>query len=232
MITVNLMSNVSPHSKRCGACGELGHMRTICPTVPYKGESLDARRKRQSDETRQYKLAYWARNRDQQRAEGKRNYEKHAEQRISGVRAYQERNPDKVKIWSTKYWAENRERVSEEKKIIRAQAYQEDPKGTWLKETFRAAQTRARKKGLPFDKEIPALFLPDICPVLGIKLVYGRLTGTPSPTSPSLDRICPELGYVASNLRVISNRANTLKNNATLEEIRALVRDMEKLICA
>ena len=37
--------------------------------------------------------------------------------------------------------------------------------------------------------------------------------------SPSLDRIYPERGYVIGNVVIISNRANTIKNNATSEEI-------------
>jgi hypothetical protein len=170
--------------------------------------------------------------REQEQASNKRSYARHSDQRIASVTSYREQNPDKVKRWYDTFWAKNRERVIAERKIIRERAYQEDPKGTWLRETFRAARLRAKKAGLPFDQEIPALELPDICPVLGIKLVYGGLHGKPLPTSPSLDRIRPELGYVAGNLRVISNRANTLKNNATVEELRLVIEYMECHGCA
>lgn len=40
--------------------------------------------------------------------------------------------------------------------------------------------------------------------------------------SPSLDRIEPDLGYVAGNAIVISNRANRLKSDATIDELRAI----------
>ena len=40
--------------------------------------------------------------------------------------------------------------------------------------------------------------------------------------SPSLDRIVPELGYVTSNVRVISWRANAIKRNACADEIEAV----------
>ncbi|WP_145960516.1 hypothetical protein [Novosphingobium meiothermophilum] len=40
--------------------------------------------------------------------------------------------------------------------------------------------------------------------------------------SPSLDRIEPELGYVPGNTIVISNRANRLKSDATIDELRAI----------
>lgn len=38
--------------------------------------------------------------------------------------------------------------------------------------------------------------------------------------SPSLDRIRNELGYVRGNVIVISNRANRLKSDASIEELR------------
>lgn len=46
--------------------------------------------------------------------------------------------------------------------------------------------------------------------------------------SPSLDRMIPALGYVASNVRVISYRANAIKRDATLDELRALVAYVER----
>ena len=37
----------------------------------------------------------------------------------------------------------------------------------------------------------------------------------------------PELGYIKGNVWVISNKANRIKNNATLEELRLLVKNLE-----
>ncbi|MCA3718382.1 MAG: hypothetical protein IM674_09025 [Brevundimonas sp.] len=45
---------------------------------------------------------------------------------------------------------------------------------------------------------------------------------TRSDASPSLDRIDPHKGYVPSNVRVISDRANRLKGDRSLSEIQAL----------
>jgi hypothetical protein len=47
--------------------------------------------------------------------------------------------------------------------------------------------------------------------------------------SPSLDRIFPELGYTKGNVRVISWRANWIKNNSTIEEIEKLYQDSQVL---
>lgn len=48
------------------------------------------------------------------------------------------------------------------------------------------------------------------------------------PSSPSLDRLRPELGYVRGNICVISNLANRIKSNATsaeeLEHVAAWMR--------
>lgn len=47
---------------------------------------------------------------------------------------------------------------------------------------------------------------------------------------PSVDRIIPELGYTKGNVRVISNRANLLKNNASIEEIELVLEDLRRLL--
>lgn len=44
-----------------------------------------------------------------------------------------------------------------------------------------------------------------------------------SDMSPSLDRLIPSKGYVKGNVVVVSWRANRLKNNASLADLRALV---------
>ncbi len=83
------------------------------------------------------------------------------------------------------------------------------------------AYQRARVKNIPFNIEVSDIFIPKFCPVLGILLVIGnRGQGYDSP---SLDRIIPELGYVKGNIAVISWRANNLKRDATLEELKAVV---------
>ena len=43
----------------------------------------------------------------------------------------------------------------------------------------------------------------------------------------SLDKIIPELGYVKGNVWIISNKANAIKSNASLEELKLLVKNLE-----
>ena len=87
-----------------------------------------------------------------------------------------------------------------------------------------AAKKRAKNKNLPFDIEVSDIIIPEFCPVLGLKLEVND--GLKQHNSPSLDRIIPSLGYVKGNIQVISDRANTLKSNGTLEEFEKLVEYM------
>lgn len=67
--------------------------------------------------------------------------------------------------------------------------------------------------------------LPTHCPVLGVKLAYGPGRGRKlyeNGTAASLDRIHNHLGYVKGNVIVISLRANLLKGQATVEELRKI----------
>ena len=83
------------------------------------------------------------------------------------------------------------------------------------------ARSRALKANLPFNLRRQSIVIPVSCPVLGIPLKLGA---TRSANSASLDRIVPSLGYVEGNVRVISDRANRLKADLSLEELRERAR--------
>ena len=83
------------------------------------------------------------------------------------------------------------------------------------------ARSRALKAHLPFNLRRQSIVIPVSCPVLGIPLKLGA---TRSANSPSLDRIVPSLGYVEGNVRVISDRANRLKADLSLDELRERAR--------
>lgn len=89
------------------------------------------------------------------------------------------------------------------------------------------ANKRAKAAGVPFAITPADISIPKTCPVLGIELRFSA-EGKPTANSPALDRIIPELGYVPSNIAVISHRANNLKGNGTLDELRKIVRWLEK----
>jgi hypothetical protein len=100
----------------------------------------------------------------------------------------------------------------------------EKPAEYWL---WQSAKKRAKAKGWKFSLSESEISVPDRCPVLGIPLVVGR-RGV-SGDSPSLDRIDNTKGYTPDNIQVISNRANSIKRDATFEEIEALYLHMKSL---
>jgi hypothetical protein len=53
---------------------------------------------------------------------------------------------------------------------------------------------------------------------------------TASPLSPALDRIVPHLGYVPGNVVVVSHRANFIKNNATVDELELIARNLKRIL--
>ena len=81
------------------------------------------------------------------------------------------------------------------------------------------AKGRAKKAGLPFELTVHVLNWPSHCPVLGIPLIYGGERGRQHAQSASLDRVIPHLGYTATNVRVISWRANSIKGDAEAYEL-------------
>lgn len=87
------------------------------------------------------------------------------------------------------------------------------------------ARYRARLKGIPFALAASDIVIPETCPVLGIPLCHGG--DCPPHNRISLDRIRPELGYVPGNVRAISHRANTLRLDATADELRRVLAYVE-----
>lgn len=89
-----------------------------------------------------------------------------------------------------------------------------------------AAKSRAKKTGLPFNLGPQDFQIPPSCPVFGFPLNINT-AGTARFNSPSLDRIVPRLGYIKGNVQVISHKANTMKSDASLTELKILVAFME-----
>ena len=85
---------------------------------------------------------------------------------------------------------------------------------------LRGTRYRAKKLGIVFDLKPEDIVVPEFCPVLGMRLEPGNGL---SASSPSLDRFDPTKGYTKENVRVISARANTLKSNATADELRLVL---------
>jgi hypothetical protein len=84
-----------------------------------------------------------------------------------------------------------------------------------------SAKGRARRNRQRFSITAKDIKIPKTCPILGIPLFIG---GFRNPNSPSLDRIDNSKGYTKKNVQVISYRANVLKNNGSIKELKALAK--------
>lgn len=109
----------------------------------------------------------------------------------------------------------------EEKKLRQRECAQRHRDRNPIRYMFKRAQARAKRDNLPFDIIEEDIIIPDICPILKMKLTFPRgldkMGGRDS--SPSLDRIENSKGYVKGNIQVISSLANTMKNCATNEQL-------------
>ena len=90
---------------------------------------------------------------------------------------------------------------------------------------FLSIKNRCRRRGLLCDlteQHLQELMdATPACPVLGMPLLYGGGNGHCLETA-SLDRFDPSQGYVIGNVSIMSWRANALKKDATLAEVRKL----------
>lgn len=94
-----------------------------------------------------------------------------------------------------------------------------DPVG-WAKRIIIRLRHKCKQQGIPFDITHEDIPVPTHCPVFGTELILGGTDGYKDWNSPSIDRVIPALGYVKGNVHVISVRANTIKNDASAEELR------------
>lgn len=77
---------------------------------------------------------------------------------------------------------------------------------------YRYAAIRAQRKNREFTITLDDVVIPEVCPVLGMPM-----------KRPSIDRVDSSKGYTPDNIRVISFRANMLKNCATPWELQAVL---------
>lgn len=121
----------------------------------------------------------------------------------------------------------NNRRASHCRDCANKRFLQTDPRSKLLN----SAKQRAKLKGLEFNLTIDDVVIPEYCPVLGIKLKAsvgeGRKNLDQLEHSPSLDRVDNTKGYTKNNVMVISLRANNIKKDATLKELKALVKYVE-----
>ena len=151
---------------------------------------------------------------------------RHAEENAKR-REWKKNNPEKVSASWTEYNA--RPEVKERK-----QQWQEEHKSKsvlteeqYLKEMLRHAKDRATKAGLPFNLELEDLVIPEKCPILETPISWRNSIRWQHPENvPSIDKIVPDKGYVKGNVCIISMMANTMKQNASIEQLLTFCKNM------
>jgi hypothetical protein len=109
-----------------------------------------------------------------------------------------------------------KERVRSEEYRAYQRRYQKENTST-EQAMLNRSKSRAKKRGFEHNITLDDISIPDKCPLLGIQLIKG--TDSVQDCSPTLDRIDSSKGYIKGNVWVISYKANTIKNNATPEEL-------------
>lgn len=140
---------------------------------------------------------------------------------------WKQNNKEKVKASWTEY--NNRPEVKQRK-----QEWQEDnttkvtmAEEKYKKEMLRHAKSRASEKNLPFNITLEDLIIPEKCPILGTPLYWKDSHRWTNPENvPSLDKIIPEKGYVKGNICIISMKANTMKQDASKEQLLTFAKNI------
>ena len=91
-------------------------------------------------------------------------------------------------------------------------------------------KSKAKRKKLEFDLEMDDCIAPQRCPVFDIALIPSNkeLSDNPPQNAPHQDRLIPSKGYTKDNINFISAKANTMKSNATVAQIRKVADWLEK----
>lgn len=79
---------------------------------------------------------------------------------------------------------------------------------------WQCARQRAKEAKLEFSITPEDIKIPFECPVLKKPFVYN------TPYGASVDRVDPNRGYSRDNIQVISRKANLMKQNASVDELK------------
>lgn len=165
-----------------------------------------------------------------QSVEDYRNNPENRRERARQFRLLNKDNPgykNKKHRWDKKYRTQHKTQIQEKLQLNRTQRLKRrrelkrkqlvnHPEIRMLEST----KERAKKKGLVNTLSRSDIKIPPFCPVLGIPLRVA--SGHPNSNSPSIDRIDNSKGYTPDNIIVVSYKANTIKNSATVEELEKI----------
>ena len=156
-------------------------------------------------------LPYTAFNKDKSRADGRRNRCRECDAAYFQAK---QRDPE----WKKRHNQKSKDR--------RARLKSEDPAALWAYDAVANARQRAKRGGVPCNISLNYVrsLVVDYCPLLGIPLIYSA--DELRSNSATLDRKQPDKGYVEGNVAVLSHRANRLKSDSSIEELKLLLENL------
>jgi hypothetical protein len=154
----------------------------------------------------------YRRTKEQQKLYNKTYRDKHKEELSIKKKAYYSKPEIKIryKAYKKLYYKENKLNLTKD-----THEYIKNNREKYL---LSRAKRSSKVKGLEFNLDLSDIQIPEYCTLLGIKLTsalgYGQLE-----SNSSIDRIDSTKGYVKGNVWIISRKANTMKSNATKEQL-------------
>ena len=160
--------------------------------------------------TKQYRIE----NRKEISEHKKQYYIENKEEISERHKQYHSRNREEILEQQKQYYNENKEEILAHNKL----RYKDNLAHSMLMH----AQKRAKTRGIPFnitEEYLRSIWpLSNCCPYLGTAFITA--SGGANNTSPSLDKITPDLGYVIGNVQIVSNFYNRMKQNSTPEQLK------------
>ena len=141
--------------------------------------------------------------------------------KLGYIKNWQVNNPEKVKANQLRWRLSNPEKVCKTRYNWR----KTNPIRAQVSALVEAAKRRSREQKVPFDVDLMSraaietrmLALP-FCECCRVDLAIGS-NKKAKANSPSIDKINPSLGYVDGNVAILCFRCNTIKQNATADEL-------------
>jgi len=173
------------------------------------------------------KKEYLRENRERIQATKKEHYAANQTRLLEEKRESYSKNPEKMVLRSQKYKSQHREQTNTNGR----KNYMQNSEGPNLRINLLVtkAKRRAKNRGLLFDEALRPLLTanpPTKCACCHNALEYATRTHAQA-RSASLDRVNSSEGYTVANVCVICWRCNSLKNNATMAEVKAILTYME-----
>ena len=125
-------------------------------------------------------------------------------------------------------WREKRNSLTVEEKNIILEKHRK-----WYRQDIRMrmltrAKDRSKKLGIECTITIDDIFIPERCPLLNVPFKYGSQIN--KWYTYSLDRIDNSKGYIKGNIQVITYLANTMKSQASKEELLTFANNIIKMM--